>query len=167
MAQEDGNDMRGIDWFRILIGEEESDRIVRCMKIVNETKISNPGAYTSKSIEGINMIRIPEMYLIAAEALLESDPDEAQKYFDTFIVSRGLFKYKDRPGSPQVTLEDIVKERRKEFVQEGQYFYTLKRGNMDIYVDALKTTLQGTDELYTFIIPDEEFEYRYTEADEQ
>ena len=134
VAQEDGNDMRGNDWFRILIGEEESDRIVRCMKIVNETKISNPGAYTSKSIEGINMIRIPEMYLIAAEALLESDPDEAQKYFDTFIVSRGLFKYKDRPGSPQVTLEDIVKERRKEFVQEGQYFYTLKRGNMDIYV---------------------------------
>ena len=65
MAQEDGNDMRGNDWFRILIGEEESDRIVRCMKIVNETKISNPGAYTSKSIEGINMIRIPEMYLIA------------------------------------------------------------------------------------------------------
>ena len=167
VAQEDGNDMRGNDWFRILIGEDESDRIVRCMKIVNETKISDPGAYTSKSIEGINMIRIPEMYLIAAEALLESDPDEAQKYFDTFIVSRGLFKYKDRPGSPQVTLEDIVKERRKEFVQEGQYFYTLKRGNMDIYVDALKTTLQGTDELYTFIIPDEEFEYRYTEADEQ
>ena len=66
-----------------------------------------------------------------------------------------------------MTLEDIVKERRKEFVQEGQYFYTLIRGHMDIYVDALNTTLQGTDELYTFIIPDEEFEYRYTEADEQ
>lgn len=47
------------------------------------------------------MIRIPEMYLIAAEALLESDPDEAQKYFDTFIVSRGLFKYKDRPDLPK------------------------------------------------------------------
>ena len=167
VAQEDGNDMRGNDWFRILIGENESDRIVRCMKIVNETKISNPAEYISTKIEGINMIRIPEMYLIAAEALLESDVEEAQKYFDTFIESRGLFKYKDRPGSPSLVLEDIIKERRKEFVQEGQYFYTLKRNNMDIYVDALRTTLQGTDELYTFIIPDEEFEYRYTEADKQ
>lgn len=76
-----------------------------------------------------------------------------------------MFKYKDRPGSPRITLEDIIKERRKEFVQEGQYFFTLKRGNMDIYVDALKTELKGSDELYTLLIPNEEFEYRYTEKD--
>ena len=62
-------------------------------------------------------------------------------------------------------MEDIIKERRKEFVQEGQYFFTLKRGNMDIYVDALKTELKGSDELYTLLIPNEEFEYRYTEKD--
>ena len=165
VAQEDGNDMRGNEWFRVLLGDNESDKVVRCMKIVNETKINTPAEFSSKWIEGINLIRIPEMYLIAAEALLDKDIELAQDYFDTFIESRGLFKYKDRPGSPRITLEDIIKERRKEFVQEGQYFFTLKRGNMDIYVDALKTELKGSDELYTLLIPNEEFEYRYTEKD--
>lgn len=166
VTPEEGNDMRGNDWFRILLGEEESDKVVRCMKIVNETKISKPAEFSSDLIEGMNLIRIPEMYLIAAEALLDEDIEQAQDYFDEFIRSRGLFGYKDRPGSPRITLEDINKERRKEFVQEGQYFFTLKRGNMDIYVDALKTTLSGSDELYTLLIPDEEFEYRYMEEDD-
>lgn len=36
------------------------------------------------------MIRIPEMYYIMAEALLESDPDTATDYFDDVIKTRGL-----------------------------------------------------------------------------
>lgn len=166
VPEEDGNDMRGNNWFRNLLGDDDSDKVVRCMKIVNETKIEKPADFSSKLLEGINLIRIPEMYLIAAEALLEKDIEQAQDYFDTFIESRGLFKFKDRPGSPRITLQDIIKERRKEFVQEGQYFFTLKRENMDIYVDALKATLPGSDELYTLLIPDEEFEYRYMEDEE-
>ena len=95
--------MRGNEWFRVLLEDNESDKVVRCMKIVNETKINTPAEFSSKWIEGINLIRIPEMYLIAAEALLDKDIELAQDYFDTFIESRGLFKYKDRPGSPRIT----------------------------------------------------------------
>lgn len=156
-----GNDMRGNNWFRILIDENNTDDIVRCMKIVNEAKIRDPGTYKSSAIEGVNLIRIPEMYLIMAESLLLKDPITAQSYFDTFIVSRGLFKYSDRPGNPTLTLEDIIKERRKEFVQEGQYFYVLKKYNLDIEVIPLNKTLEGSTELYTFLIPDDEFEFRY------
>lgn len=166
IPQEYGNDMRSNDWFRILSSSSDTT-VIRCMKIVNESKLAYPDSYTSTAIEGINMIRIPEMYLIAAEALLKKDPGEAQKYFDTFIESRGLLAYKNRPGSPNLTYDDIIRERRKELVCEGQYFFTLKRDNMNIDVLPWNITLTASNELYTFPIPDEEFEYRYTEEDEQ
>lgn len=165
VPQEEGNDMRGNNWFRILITGNDSDNVLRCMKIVNEAKITNPSDYTSTRLEGINMIRLSEMYLIAAEAWLTRDPIRARDYFDTFIESRGLFKYADRPQAT-FSKADIIRERRKEFVQEGQYFYTMKRENMDIYVDAQKETIVGNDELYQLLIPDEEFEYRQIEEDE-
>ena len=159
VPQEHGNDVRGNNWFRILIGDNTSDQIVRVMKIVNEEKIKTP-TYNSPAKEGVHMIRVPEMYLILAEALLQKDPARAQSYFDSFIESRGMFKYAERPGNAQLTLEDINNERRKEFVQEGRYFYALKKYNKNIPVQSLNTTLQGSDDLYTFIIPDDEFEYR-------
>ena len=111
--------------------------------------------------EGKNVVL--EIEVQGALQVMKKCPDA----LTIFLVPPSLEELERRIRGRRTESEDIVKERRKEFVQEGQYFYTLKRDNMDIYVDALKTTLQGTDELYTFIIPDEEFEYRYTEADEQ
>lgn len=168
VPQEYGNDMRRTKWFRVPDNVGDT-AILRCMKIVNEEKIVSPGSYKSENgrIEGINMIRIPEMYLICAEALLEKHPEEAQKYFDALIESRGLFKYADRPGQAPLTLNDIIEERRKEFVQEGQYFFTLKRMNANINIAYDKKEVEGSDELYTLLIPEEEFEYRYTEDDEE
>ena len=160
VPQEDGNDMRGSNWFRLPKEDNDDTKQIRCMKIVDEERILSATGSSSGNIAGINMIRIPEMYLIAAEALLEKSPKEAQDYFDAFIVSRGLYMYKDRPGKPTLVLADIMKERRKEFAQEGQYFYAMKRMNMDVYVDVLKKTLSGSDKLYTLPVPDEEFEYR-------
>lgn len=166
VPQEYGHDMRQDVWFRH--ARAVDDQILRCMKILNEDKIATPNEYsaTQGTIEGFNLIRIPEMYLIAAEALLDKNPEEALKYFDDLIYARGATKYADR-ADYVLTLEDIVKERRKEFVQEGQYFFTLKRMNANIYVDDLKAELSGSDALYTLLIPEEEFEYRYMEEDEQ
>lgn len=167
VPQEYGSDMRQSKWFRI--PEEAENSNLHCLKIVNEEKITSSGSYSpgSGTIEGINLIRIPEMYLICAEALLEKHPEEAQKYFDALIEARGLFKYADRPGQAPLTLNDIVKERRKEFIQEGQYFFTLKRMNANINIAYDDREVEGSDELYTLLIPDEEFEYRYTEDDEE
>ena len=167
VPQEEGNDMRSGAWFRTLKGDDEHDNVRRCLKIVNESQITDDGESNTGMIDGINLIRISEMYLIAAECLLESDPEEAQRYFDALIVSRGLYKYADCPGDKHVSMASILKERRKEFVQEGQYFYTLKRLNKDFYCDAIKTDLKASNELFTLLIPDEEYEYRYTEEDEQ
>lgn len=168
VPQEYGSDMRQSKWFRVPENVQDTS-ILRCMKIVNEKKIISSGSYApgSGTIEGINMIRIPEMYLICAEALLEKNPEEAQKYFDALIEARGLFKYADRTGQTPLSLEDIIEERRKEFLQEGQYFFTLKRMNANIKVNYLDKELEGSDALYTLLIPEEEFEYRYTEDDEE
>lgn len=165
--QTEGLDMRLAEWYHPLIGDNEGDHLTRVMKVVPEDKIRTPEEYEANGIEGMSMIRIPEMYLIAAEALLDTDPEQAQTYFDDFVASRGLFRYEAKANPVRVTMEDILKERRKEFVQEGQYFYTLKRNNMDIYVDPIRTTLTASDQLYTLTIPDDEYEYRYSETELQ
>lgn len=165
VSQEEGNDMRGNNWFRILIGDNVNDNVVRCMKIVNEEKINNPAGYKAVNQDGVNLIRIPEMYLIAAEAQLTKDPLLARSYFDKFIESRGLYRFADRAGNPMISLADINKERRKEYVQEGQYFYVMKKYNMDIHVLPSGQTIKGSDEIYTLQIPDDEYEFRYTEED--
>ncbi|MDE5611523.1 MAG: RagB/SusD family nutrient uptake outer membrane protein, partial [Odoribacter sp.] len=148
VPQEYGNDLRSNLWLRVPSSEDEN-KSRRCMKIVNEKKIVAPGEYSPAvgTIEGINLIRIPEMYLIAAEALLDKDPEQAQAYFDALIEARGLVKYVDRADFRQLTMQDILDERRREFLQEGQYFFTLKRQNADLYIDALKKTEEGSDEM--------------------
>lgn len=155
-----GDDYRQKGWFRKPAVGSGQDNTFRCMKVVNEERIDNAGQYSTTEVEGINLLRIPEMYLIAAEAQLEKAPELARQYFDTFIASRGLVKFADRLGNPQITLDDINKERRKEFINEGQYFYTMKRMNMDVYVEVLSATLPGSDDIYTLPIPVEEFDYR-------
>lgn len=165
-SESEGNDYR-LTWFRspiVVDGDENKSR--RCMKIVNEERITLGASYKSNLLDGINLIRIPEMYLIVAEALLEKNPNLAREYFDTFIKSRGLVPYAERLGNPLITLDDINKERRKEFIHEGQYFYVMKRLNMDIEVEALRVTLPASDDIYVLPIPTDEFEYRESETAE-
>ncbi|MFR7878681.1 MAG: hypothetical protein ACLU4J_21035 [Butyricimonas paravirosa] len=42
------------------------------------------------------MIRIPEMYYIMAEALLEENIDLATDYMDVVVEARGMVGFKDR-----------------------------------------------------------------------
>lgn len=76
-------DYRLAAWF-----DEGSNTLRRLVSPTYYT--SDEPSYSGKSILGINMIRIPEMYYIMAEALLESDPDTATDYFDDVIKTRGL-----------------------------------------------------------------------------
>lgn len=139
------------------------------MKLLREENMtanqSSYGENEEHNIAGINLIRLPEMYLIAAEALLEKEPDVALDYFDTFISTRGLMKFKNRGRN--LTLEDVDKERKKEFFGEGQEFYNMKREMRDVYLTASSwATLTGSDEIYTLLIPDSEFEFRYDDNEE-
>ena len=70
------------------------------------------------------VIRLSEMYLIAAEASLPASEDDARQYVN-FITSRR--------GADEITstgadlLEDILEERRKELAFEGERYHDLQR----------------------------------------
>jgi len=73
----------------------------------------------------IPMIRLSEMYLIAAEA---APLAEAQSYWSTFKTTRNIAVTTLPSDDAQRALE-ILKETRKEFYAEGQAFFAYKRLN--------------------------------------
>ena len=107
-------------------------------------------------ILGINMIRIPEMYYIAAEALLESDYDRAFELYNTVRTHRGLEPLTDKP----LTVELINDERYKEMIGEGQTYFNMKRQNLPILSHDGKTTYEPSAGIYAIPIPDAEKENR-------
>lgn len=109
-------------------------------------------------ILGINLIRIPEMYYIAAEALLESDPEKALEYFDAVLEHRGITPYSQRTAATALTQEMINDEYFKEYIGEGVLFYNMKRQGLPIESYDGKTTY-STDK-FVVPVPDEELEYR-------
>jgi hypothetical protein len=107
-------------------------------------------------ILGINMIRIPEMYYIAAEALLGSNYNRALELFNTVRVHRGLEPLTDKP----LTVELINDERYKEMIGEGQTYFNMKRQNLSILSHDGKTTYQPSAGIYAIPLPDAERENR-------
>ena len=110
----------------------------------------------SDLILGINMIRIPEMYYIAAEALLESDYGQALELYNTVRMHRGLEALEDN----ELTVELINDERYKEMIGEGQTYFNMKRQNLPIVSYDGKTTYQPVNGIYSIPVPDIEMENR-------
>lgn len=152
-----GVDKRRSAWFTTLDNNGQAKNI--CTKIMDEK--NDISAYTSGAYLGYSMIRIPEMYYIMAEALLEEgDSKGARVYLDSVVAVRGMIKFADREVGREITLDDIMNERRKELFGEGQWWFCLKRLNRDVYVHALGTTLKGSDNIYTLPLPSEELDPR-------
>lgn len=132
----------------------------RFVKLVDPYQVDNlEFQRPAELVVGINMIRLPEMYYIAAEALLPTNHDQAREYFDTVIESRGLVGLADRSPAQQLTLPRITAERYKEFIGEGQTFFNMKRLHLDI-VDVQMKTVPASNNIYVLPIPLEETDYR-------
>ena len=112
-------------------------------------------------ILGINMIRLPEMYYICAEALLDTDYDKALDYFDAVLDSRGLQPLANRANDNTLTQEMINLDRYKEYFGEGQTFFNMKRQNLPIKSADGTITFQPSNNIYVVPIPDTEYENRY------
>lgn len=110
---------------------------------------------------GINLIRLPEMYYIAAEALLDSIPDRALALFDEVLTHRGLNPYETWPSQATFSQQAINNERYREFIGEGQTFYNLKRQNLPINGVDGQTMYAPSSAIYTVPIPDIEYSNRY------
>ncbi len=123
---------------------------------------NNASNRPAELILGINMIRIPEMYYIAAEALLESDNALALELYNTVRIHRGL----EALAGKELTIELINDERYKEMIGEGQTYFNMKRQNLSIESyrsnesSAERVFHNPSDGIYQIPIPDAEKENR-------
>jgi starch-binding outer membrane protein, SusD/RagB family len=80
--------------------------------------------------DNIKVIRLAEVYLIAAEASLPDNENDARFYLNALMAQRDPgFVY---VSTGQALLNDIVQERRKELAFEGDRFYDMNRLNLNI-----------------------------------
>lgn len=113
----------------------------------------------SDLILGINMIRLPEMYYILAEAYMDSDNALATEYFNEVIEHRGLTALDERTTPLPLTQELINDERYKEFWGEGQSFFNLKRTHSAISLPD-GSFVQPSNAVFVIPVPDIEYDYR-------
>nr|WP_121269296.1 RagB/SusD family nutrient uptake outer membrane protein [Pedobacter schmidteae] len=99
------------------------------------------------------MIRLSEMYYIAAEAT--PDLGEALTLVNKIRVQRGLDPLLT-PFNETSRMQEIAKEYNKEFYAEGQLFFYYKRlGTLPIP----RSTVAMTEKTYVFPLPDDEIEF--------
>ncbi|SMO55044.1 SusD family protein [Saccharicrinis carchari] len=154
-----GNDAR-LGWFRPAV---EGGISPNCLKVVDVKRInSGEGSDAGKElIEGISMIRIPEMYYIASEAELEAGNTEmATQLIDEVLQSRGMTRLADRIPALTLDIDLLYNERHKELFGEGQRWFEMKKKNMDIVSNAENKIIPASNDVYVLPIPIEEYEYR-------
>ena len=87
--------------------------------------------YAEINNQTIPMIRMSEVYYIAAEAIFDSNSDEAHEYLKEVKKGRGLSF--NKPGiSKEEFMNILVNDARREFLGEGQILYLYKRLNIPI-----------------------------------
>ena len=116
--------------------------------LVNRSYVEGSNSYSGKSILGVNIFRISEMYYIMAEALMESDPAAATEYYDAVVTTRDLDAL---TGVSTVTADVLYNERCKEFFGEGFRWFDMKRLGKDIQVTT--SVLLPGNNLSTYVMP--------------
>ena len=120
---------------------------------------NNSSARPADLIQGINLIRLPEMYYIAAECLLDTDYEKAVALFNEVVTNRGLDPISGE-GDETLTIDLLNTERYREMIGEGQTFFNMKRQNLSIASYDNSVTYKPESGMYVVPIPDAETENR-------
>lgn len=102
----------------------------------------------------IPMFKISEIYLIASEALANTNFPQAKSYLAYYKLKRTGQDIANTITTPQVMLKMIDNEYKIDFLGEGQLFFYFKRKNepvIDSYI--YESTVNMDDSKYTFPIP--------------
>jgi len=117
-------------------------------------------------VNNIDIIRLSEVCLIAAEAALKHNNDQtnAKKYLNMVVQERD----ETAVVLADLTLDRVLEERRMELVAEGHRFFDLVRNKRDIvrkitkrawaydYKEIQEFTIPYTDHKVVFPIPEDE-----------
>lgn len=101
------------------------------------------------------LMRVSEMYYIAAECLESTDPLTAIGYLNTVRKNRNLLPL-DLSLSAQQIQNEVFKEYTKEFFCEGQLFFYYKRLNLS---SIQFSQITAGPAVYVLPKPDNEIEY--------
>ena len=113
--------------------EEVENNFYRPIKYYKQSESKGLGKINNCLIP---MIRLSEMYYIAAEAMFDADEQSrawAQYYLQLVKYYRGVNKTFYDVNDKNDFLELILSDARREFLGEGQLFYMYKRMNHSIY----------------------------------
>jgi len=127
---EDETDVRwgvmGPDEYNSIYGIEHNGA---CYKYAGSVDLEGDGKETYSAVN-IKVIRLSEVYLIAAEAALESgDADAAAKYLNAI---RKRAPQLEKATAETIDIDMILDERSKELFGEGQRFFDMIRRNKSI-----------------------------------
>lgn len=104
------------------------------------------------------LMRVSEMYYIAAEAYLKTNLSKAIDDLNIVRRSRGIIQDIPSASNETTVRAELTKEYRKEFVSEGQLFFFYKRLGMTSF-PGLATSLIADDKIYVLPYPDAEIEF--------
>lgn len=127
--------------------------LTAAMKRVYFSKLHQPAASNR-----MPLIKIPEMYYIAAECLSQSDPAKAIGYLNLVRQARGIASLLNPNSSSAEVMEQVQKEYVKEMPCEGQMFFFYKRQNSTTvpkYVGTFPATR------YLLPLPQQEIDFGY------
>ncbi len=149
------------DAFRTFLDADPTNlKDVRSKIIVYEQSStgSNKGYYIKKYpgrgnlyVNNIRVIRLAEVYLIAAEAAVKGGTATGALGAEEYINKLRQNRIEGYTDVASVTLTDVLNERRKELAAEGHMVWDQWRNGLDVFSFALNTTVSRTD--YRCILP--------------
>ncbi|MBP3344145.1 MAG: RagB/SusD family nutrient uptake outer membrane protein [Bacteroidales bacterium] len=147
-------DMDDVRWGIMTYDETSSDRLGCCYKYLGGVKKDSNGKYpgdgkASASACNIKVIRLSEIYLIAAEAALRQTTPDAEAAADYLNEIRKRSPNLEPATAETITLDMILDERSKELVCEGHRFWDLIRNNRTIEFDDFLGNVNLTDRDHT------------------
>jgi hypothetical protein len=110
--------------------EDGTGRIGSCYKYSGSVDLAGDGKENSTAVN-IKVIRLSEVLLNAAEAAVRTNNQAKALAYLTPVASRNP----DWVAPATITVEDIMTERRREFLTEGIVFFEQMRMDMTVYYE--------------------------------
>lgn len=113
-------------------------------------------------MNGLCMLRLPEMYYILCESIYDTDKAGAIAALNAVRASRGLADVLESKVDTKAHLmQELLRERMREMPGEGQVFFALKHYNLP-FTSVLGTAVTPSDEIFNLPWPQKEEEFGNT-----
>lgn len=132
-------------------------------KNANKEKLYPSGKYPGRGnigLDNFNVLRLSELYLIAAEAAAKTKNEAEARVYLNAIRQRAIPDAPAVTASGQALINEILLEKRKELAFEGNYLHDLKRLKLDVTSGLIdgkaSTVITYPNDLFAWPIPERE-----------